>query len=185
MVTTVKTLSALLVCLCALPVAAQELPELPGPVPEHDFLKRFVGQWTSNSVCETGPNQPSIMCEGEMNCRMLGEFWMISESSSSMMDMQVQAVMTIGYDPEKKKYVGTWVDSAFNRLWNYEGTVTGDTLTLDAQGPNFITGEQNIRYQDIYSFKSADEIEVTSKMQIDGDWVTFVRGTAKRVKDKP
>jgi hypothetical protein len=41
---------------------------------------------------------------------MLGGFWVVSESQADIAGTQMNAMQTIGYDPEKKKYVGTWVD---------------------------------------------------------------------------
>jgi hypothetical protein len=95
------------------------------------------------------------------------------------------AEQTIGYDEGKKKYVGTWVDSMTAFMWQYVGNVepSGKVLTLDADGPNFTEGGKLTKFQDIYEFKSADEILMTSRMLgADGEWVTFMSGTAKRVK---
>jgi hypothetical protein len=46
------------------------------------------------------------------------------------------AVWTVGYDPQKKKYVGTWVDSVTPYLWTYEGSLdaSGRILTLETEG---------------------------------------------------
>jgi hypothetical protein len=39
------------------------------------------------------------------------------------------------------------------------------------------------KFQDIYQFKSADEMLLTSRMLgEDGKWITFMSGTAKRGK---
>ena len=70
-------------------------------------------------------------------------------------------------------------------MWQYEGSVdpSGRVLTLEADGPNFTGNGKLTKYQDIYEFKSADAILMTSTMLgEDGKWVTFMSGTAKRVK---
>ncbi len=69
--------------------------------------------------------------------------------------------------------------------WKHEGSVdkSGKILTLEAEGPNFVSPEKLTQFQDIYEFKSADEIALTSKMLVeDGKWISFMAGTAKRQK---
>jgi uncharacterized protein DUF1579 len=46
--------------------------------------------------------------------------------------------MTLGYDPEKKQYVGTWVGSMMSYLWVYDGSLDAEekVLTLNAEGPS-------------------------------------------------
>ena len=94
-------------------------------------------------------------------------------------------IQTIGYDEGNKKYVGTWVDSMTAFMWQYVGNVdpSGKVLTLNADGPNFMDGGKLTKFQDIYEFKSADEILMRSRMLgTDGKWVTFMSGSAKRLK---
>jgi hypothetical protein len=164
---------------------AQEELEFPEPAEEHQWLKQFVGEWTSESDAKAGPDQPPIKCKGTMSSRMLGGFWVVSEVKSDMGEIKVNAVQTIGYDPEKKKYVGTWVDSMTNHMWHYEGTIdeSGKKLTLEAEGPNFMSAGQTAKYRDAYEFKSEDHIVATSSMQgDDGKWVTFMTGDVRRVE---
>lgn len=166
---------------------AQELPNFPAPQKEHEWLKQFVGEWESEAEAAAVPGQPAMKCKGTINSRMLGGFWVVSESKANPMGMQVHAIQTIGYDPLAKKYVGTWVDSMMNHLWKYEGTVdeSGKKLTLEAEGPNFMAQGKLGKFRDSYEFKSADEIAVTSSMLgEDGKWVTFMTGTAKRKTEK-
>lgn len=97
----------------------------------------------------------------------------------------MRGIQTIGYDATKKKYVGTWVDSMMNYLWLYEGNVdeTGNKLTLEAEGPNFMADGKLTRFRDAYEFKSPDHIIVSSSMlSEDGKWITFMTGESSRKK---
>lgn len=166
-------------------VHAQEGPQIPGPEKEHKWLHQFVGEWSTNSKADMGPDLPAMECEGTITSRMIGELWVLNELKGDVAGMPMTGIQTIGYDSTKKKYVGTWVDSMVNFMWHYEGTVdeSGKILTLEAKGPNFMAEGKVTKFQDIYEFKSADEIAVSSKMLgDDGKWITFMTGTAKRQK---
>ena len=83
----------------------------------------------------------------------------------------------------KKKYVGTWVDSMMNHMWRYEGHVddTGKKLILVAEGPNFMAEGKLTRFRDSYEFKTPDTIIATSEMMSDdGKWFTFMTGKITR-----
>lgn len=169
----------------ASPAAAQEFPEFPKPQQEHEWLQQFVGEWESEAEAHAATGQEGMKCKGTVKSRMLGGFWVVSESQTDMLGTQVNAVQTVGYDPEKKKYVGTWVDSMFNHLWKYTGTVdeSGKKLTLEAEGPNFLTPGKTSLFRDAYEFKDKDHIVVTSSMQgDDGNWITFMTGNMRRKK---
>jgi hypothetical protein len=162
---------------------AQETPEAPKPTEEHQWLQQFVGQWESTAEAALGPGQPTITCHGKATSRMIGGFWVVTESEGEMMGTKIHALQTIGYDPAKKKYIGSWVDSMFNHMWEYEGTVdsSGKKLTLEAQGPNFMAGGKPTKFRDSYEFKSKDHIEaVSSMLGEDGKWVQFMTGQIRR-----
>jgi hypothetical protein len=177
------------VCLCVLVACssapAQTPPELPQPTKEHELLKRFVGEWESTAEAVAGPNLPAMTCKGRSSAKMLGGFWVVIESQTDMMGMKINALQTIGYDPEMKKYVGTWIDSMFNHKWDYTGAVSdaGKKLTFEAEGPNFMAAGKTTKFRDTYEFKSADHIEATSSMLGPyGKWVQFMTGQIKRKK---
>ena len=163
----------------------QELPSFPTPTKEHAFLEQFVGEWVTESEGTAGPGQPSMKCSGEIKSRMLGGFWVVSETKGNMQGTVIDAIQTIGYDAEKKAYVGTWVDSMMGHMWKYEGEVdaSGKVLTLEALGPNFMTAGKQTKFRDAYEFKSKDLIVATSSMLgEDGKWVTFMTGQYTRKK---
>lgn len=164
-------------------VAAQETPQVPPPQKEHEWLKQFVGEWVSESEVKFSPDQPAAKCQGTMKSQMLGGFWLMNEATVDMLGDEVHAVQSIGYDPEKKKYVGTWVDSMSSHMWKYEGTVddTGKILTLEAEGPSFAGDGKMAKYRDSYEFKSKDHIVATSSvLGEDGKWITFITGDVRR-----
>jgi uncharacterized protein DUF1579 len=177
------TAFVVLVVVSTLP--AQEPPKVPGPAKQHEWLQQFVGEWESEAEGTAEPGQPAMKCNGTMSSRMLGGFWVISEVKADMMGTTMNAIQTIGYDPAKKKYIGTWVDSMMNYMWKYEGTVdtTGKILTLEAEGPNFIAEGKVTKFRDAYECKSKDHIIATSSMLgDDGKWITFMTGNAHRKK---
>lgn len=163
-------------------VRAQDLSEMPAPAPEHEFLQKFVGEWTTSQKGEMAPGQ-AIETKGTISSRSLGGFWVINTMKAEMPGMAFEGVQTLGYDPEKGKYVGTWVDSMTSMIWHYEGTLDEETnrLVLEADGPNFMTGEGTTKFQDIYQFTSDTEVIIESKMMgPDGEWVTFMSGTGTK-----
>jgi hypothetical protein len=166
-------------------VCAEEPFEFPKPTAEHEWLKKFVGEWESTSEAPGALGQPAVTCQGKSTSRMLGELWVISQIENEMQGLTVHAIQTIGYDPEKKKYIGTWVDSMMNHLWKYEGSVDdqGTKLTLEAEGPNFLTPGKTTKFRDAYEFKSDDHIVATASMLgEDGQWIQFMKGDMRRKK---
>lgn len=166
-------------------LVAQEAPKAADPAKEHEWLQQFVGEWQTESEGSMGPGQPTIKCTGTIHSRKLGPFWIVSEMNTEMMDTRITGVQTIGYDAKAKKYVGTWVDSMMDHMWQYEGTVdpSGKTLTLEAEGPNFMSEGKVTNFRDAYEFKSENHIVMTSSMLgDDGNWVTFMTGNARRKK---
>ena len=94
-------------------------------------------------------------------------------------------IMTLGYDPAKKKYVGTFIGSMMTHMWLYEGTLDASKkiLTLDTEVPNFSIEGKMTKYKDIIEFKSNDHRELNSQMLMDdGSWMNFMTATYRRVK---
>jgi Protein of unknown function (DUF1579) len=163
----------------------QAPPEMPKPVKEHEWLKQFVGDWEMEGTCDMGPGAEPMKSKGTESARMMGGFWLIAEGKGEAMGMPFTHIMTLGYDVEKRKYIGTWVDSMLGHMWKYEGSVdaTGKIITLEAEGPNFMAGGKMTKFRDVMEFKDKDHRVLTSSMLgEDGKWVTFMRGESRRKK---
>jgi len=175
---------AALICSTA-SLQAQEMPEMPKPVKEHEWLQKFMGEWNVEMECSGGPGQEPMKGKGTEKVRMLGGFWVISEGEGEMMGQAMSNILTIGYDTDKKKYVGTWVDSMMNQMWKYEGTVNseGTTLTLETEGPCPMQGGKICKFREAIEFKGKDQKVFTSSIQgEDGAWTKIVTATATRTK---
>ncbi|MSR31176.1 MAG: DUF1579 domain-containing protein [Gemmataceae bacterium] len=90
---------------------------------------------------------------------------------------------TFGYDGQKKKYVGTWVDNMAPFLFHLEGALEGNKLTLHSQGPNPMNPETLVKTRDIYEFKGKDHLILTSAIEgPDGKWVPIMTVDCVRKK---
>lgn len=150
--------------------------QLPGPEKEHEWLKQLVGEWESEAEMIMVPGQPPIKSKGKESVRAIGGLWVVCDVSGDSPIGPMTAVMTLGYDPQKKKYIGTWIDSHMNHLWIYEGSVdaTGKILTLEAEGPNIMDPTKRAKYRDVIEIKSKDHKVLTSSaLGDDGKWTTF------------
>ena len=158
-----------------------QVPPMPEPTKEHEWLKQFVGEWESELEVFMEPGKPPMKSKGTEVCRAIGGLWVIGEGKSDM----GSHLLTLGYDPEKKKYIGTWIDSMLNYMWKYEGTVdaAGKVLTLETEGPSMMKPGQMAKYKDVTEFKSKDQRAFTSSMLgDDGKWVTIVKVDSRRKK---
>ena len=175
-----KPMSAALCALFLLTTArlpAQEMPTPPEPSPEHKFLQKFVGTWDTKGECTMGPDAPPETCDGRETVTAVGKYWIVSTMKGGPVDPPMTGVMTVGYSPEQKKFVGTWVDSMTTHMWKYEGTLneSGTVLTLEADGPNMMEPGKTAKFRDVTEFKSDDHKVMTSSMQLpDGQWVQFM-----------
>jgi hypothetical protein len=147
------------------------------PQKEHQWLDRFMGEWITESECSMGPDQPSAKTKGTEVVRSLGGLWIVAEGEGDMPDGNPgQTLMTLGFDSQSDRYVGTFIVSMMTHLWVYNGSLDADgkILTLDTEGPNF-TQNFITKYKDIIEFVSNDHRMMTSQiLGDDGNWLQFM-----------
>jgi hypothetical protein len=98
------------------PPGAPAMPALPKPGPEHAVLKDQAGVWDATVESFMAPGQPPMLSKGTETGTMVGEFWLVSDFKTEMMGMPFTGHGTLGYDPAKKKYVSSWIDSMTTTL---------------------------------------------------------------------
>lgn len=164
-----KNLALALGCWLLLLTASTTSAQTPSrlnPTKEHKWLRQFVGKW------DTTTKAPPMESKGEETVRPVGEFWIVAEHHSDFQGTPITSNFTLGYDPEKQKFVATWIDSMFNYLWTYDGTLDaeGKTLTFLTEGPNPMTGKP-CKFKEELKFEGPDRRVHTSWMQgDDGEW---------------
>jgi hypothetical protein len=154
------------------------------PQKEHQWLRRLVGEWTSEAEMKMKPDEPPVKSTGTESVRSLDGLWVLAEGEGEMPGGgSATMLMTLGYDPQKKRYVGTWVGSMATHMWVYEGSIdaSGNILTLDTVGPSMTGDGTMAKYQDIIEFKSEDHRILASQvLGQDGKWNRFMTAHYRR-----
>ncbi len=123
------------------PAAAPQAQATPPPVkpgPEHELLKADAGVWDATVEVMAAPGQPMSTSKGVETNNLVGGLWLVSDFKSEMMGAPFEGHGVMGWDTNKKKYVGTWVDSTSTGIWNSESTYDAATKTLTGalEGPD-------------------------------------------------
>ena len=127
------------------------------PQKEHKWLEKFAGEWTSVAEMSMKPGEPPAKFQGTESVRSLGGLWILGEGEGEMPGGDVgRTMLTLGYDPSKKRFVGTWIGSMMTHMWIYNGKLDapGKVLTLDSDGPSMKGDGKMAKYRDIIEFKN-------------------------------
>jgi hypothetical protein len=181
---TIGAVAGLAVCAgLAWAAARQEgMPEMPKPQKEHEFLKQFEGTWDSTISFRMAADQKWMEEKGTETNRVVGGFWLLSESKGSMMGAPFTGVGQTGYDPYKKKYVSTWIDSFTPCLSVGEGSMEGNVLITRISGTDCETGKPCTMTM-TQEFKDKDTLHWSMKMSgKDGKEFEGMKGVSKRKK---
>jgi Protein of unknown function (DUF1579) len=168
-------------------IQGDEVMENATPQREHKWLQRFVGEWTSETEMSMEPGKPPEKVYGTDSVRSLGGLWILAEGKGDMPGGGPMSMMlTLGYDPQRKRFVGTWIGSMMTHLWVYDGALdpAERALTLEAEGPSMEAPESKMgKYRDVMEFKSDDHRVLSSYMLgADSAWQQFMTVHYRRKK---
>jgi hypothetical protein len=154
------------------------------PQKEHRWLQRLVGEWTYEieGVCE--PGKPAEKSVGTERVRSVGGLWIVAEGEGQMPGGgPATMIMTLGYDPQRKRFVGTWIGSMMTHLWVYDGGLDAAerTLTLESEGPSMTEDGGLGKYRDVIELRSDDHrVLSSSALGPDGSWQQFMTAHYRR-----
>jgi hypothetical protein len=147
---------------------AQEMP--PKPTAEHKILAADEGTWDAAiKSYPNGPDSEPMAAKGvEVNTVLPGGLWISSTFQADFGGMAFEGRGQFGYDPNKKKYVGTWIDSTSAALTVLEGSYDAKTKTLTYKGDGVCP---------IDGTKVAQRMVTTTKADGTREFVLYVTGT--------
>jgi hypothetical protein len=174
--------TVLLACLCAClllavgaaPAAAQG-PAKPGP--EHEMLKKFEGQWDA-AVSFTG-GESKATATYKLG---LGGFWLLLNFKGEFGGAPFEGRGVMGYDPNKKKYVSTWIDSGEPFLTMTEGRFDKEGKTFTETGESVGMDGKPQKIKSVYEFKDKDSFVFTMYKVADGKDEQLLKITYTRKK---
>ena len=138
---------------------------------QNAFLQKLVGVWDVTSA--PGENGSDYAVWTEI-VRSLNGRWVVAEGEGKMPGGQMaETLMTLGYDQEKGKFIGTWIGSMMDHMWVYEGFLDklGRTLMLDTTGPDLENKGRIATYREAITIINENERVFTSTVrQADGNW---------------
>lgn len=154
------------------------------PQTEHEVLNALVGDWKVLGECSM-PDGSVDKNESTVSFKSIGGLWFVGEGTMPGPEgAEFRTIMTLGYEPAKKAYVGSFIASCMTKLWVYNGAydAASKKLILDATGPRFDGQPGEVPYQDIVEFVNTDQFILSSQMKgDDGKWVGFMKAVHHRV----
>lgn len=123
--------------LLALTLTSVVTAQLPQATRQHKLLARQVGVWDAQlDYLDFNTGKPARSKGVSTRQQPLGPLWLVDRFQAQMMGMPFKGMGTTGYDPQKKKMVGTWIDSMTPSLMVIEGNwdEQGKVLTMSGTG---------------------------------------------------
>ena len=131
-------LSRVLISLCivASSLGTSAMAQFTKPGPEHKILAADEGTWDATvKSFAAGPDaEPTVSKGTEVNTVLPGGLWVLSKFEGDFDGVKFEGRGQFGYDPLKKKYIGTWIDSMSAGLTVLEGTYDAKTKTMTYEG---------------------------------------------------
>jgi len=115
----------------------------------HDYLKRFAGEWNVSTKAWMQPGAPPESSEGSSKGEMiLGGRFIKMELKGTMFGQPFEGLQIVGYDNMKKKYITFWIDNTGTAFYLMEGVrdAAAKTMTETGLWPDPMTGgTMNVR----------------------------------------
>lgn len=150
----------------------------PEPTQEHKIVTQSAGFYEGTiSMWMPGADAP-LESPCTENVSTIGDFWVTSLFEMDFMGMPFTGSSSMGYDPEKEKFVGTWIDSMTTSLTVMEGEWDAEkkAIVMDYESLDHETGGMasmrsvNVPGENGYTLeffkKDGEEYQLTMRMDM-------------------
>ncbi|ODS51841.1 MAG: hypothetical protein ABS36_18890 [Acidobacteria bacterium SCN 69-37] len=148
------------------------------PTTEHQWLTRLVGDWTFSLPAPKIDDARVTTIEGTETYRALGPLWVIGDAVAPLADGGLsESRMALGWDPQRRRFVGTRILSTTPSLWVYdgEGDPDGRRLRLYTEGPATEGATHSEPLLDVIAFVDANSRTLTRHTKAaDGSWTAVL-----------
>jgi hypothetical protein len=134
--------------------------EMPKPSPEHAYLKK-----TATHKVE-----------------MLGDFWTVGKFVGDIPGMKFEGRDSGGWDPRKKMYVGTWIDSMSPHSMTLYGKYDEANKTMTMEGLGVNEQGKDAKFKEVIVWKNDNEYNFSLSEEKDGKFVEIFSMLYKRKK---
>lgn len=110
----------------------------------HALLAEDVGTWDADcKLYFLGPGSEPMRFAGVETIEMMGDLWMLQHFEGELGGLPFEGRAMVGWDAEKKKYVGVWADTMTSHMAEMEGTYDPATRTMTTwvDGRDPLTGQ--------------------------------------------
>jgi hypothetical protein len=164
---------------------AQDGPPLAKPTAEHKLLAKDVGSWdTTVKSWMTGPiSEPSVSKGTDVVKLLPGGLWITDDFEGEFGGMAFHGHGVTGYDSQKKKYVGTWVDTMSTSIMSLEGDYDAATQTMTMYSKGTDPAGKPYESKTTSKYTGEDERVFTMSMKSDetkGEYMKLLEITYKR-----
>lgn len=125
--------------------AGMQMPPEFSPGPNHKLLDPFVGEWNAAMKFWMAPGAAPQESKATSSAKWaLDGRWVIEEFNGEFDGMPFKGISTTGYDPFKKKFISTWIDSMSTTMMVMEGAAdpAGKTFGYVSKGFDPMVGAE-------------------------------------------
>src|SRR5262245_18836232 len=148
-------------------------------------LKRDVGTWNVVIKMFGDPSGEPTVGKGTETNVMLGDMWLIGRFKGQMMGSNFEGLRQTGFDPEKKTFVSSWVDSTSPYVTRMEGSWNETTQTMMSAGTGKGKQGNEIKSTMVVTYNKDGSRTSTMSALINGNPVKMMEFHYTRVEDKP
>lgn len=134
-----------------LSTTATAQPGLVKPAPEHGLLKNGEGNW--DAIIRIGTQESKATSTSTVTC---GGMWSLTEFRGEIEGAPFEGRGLDGYDVDKMKFVGIWVDSMSTSPLIFEGTYDEKSKTMTMFGEGKGPDGKPAKYKNTTRFSDKD-----------------------------